>query len=45
MHAIFYVLFSLLDVCSIGLNPIGDTGAKYIALAVEQNKSESVKEI
>ena len=30
---------------SIGLNCIGDAGAEYIAQALRENKSESVKEI
>ena len=30
---------------SIGLNPIGDTGAECLAQALKENESESVKEI
>ena len=37
--------YSCLPKYRLGLNPLGDEGAQYIAEAVRQNSSQSVKDI
>lgn len=45
IYVALYQSIYLPIISSIGLNSIGDRGAEHVARALEENKSESVKEI